>query len=204
MATALESLPKASAEELIFISQGFRDKQNKGLVAKIRKTIIDRKKHLFASESKHHDLINLFFTFASNRPKSYGVYKVQVADQLDEMLAHFEHDLCEAAESADSEHLTRLAQTMYLLKTGEFENIWWRIENRANDLNDQGKLDIYHVTNLTRAFSHAQNNRMCGTNKTFSNLEPVVIAGLDKVSDRDASHLMYAYSVREAGNPALY
>jgi len=25
------------------------------------------------------------------------------------MLAHYEHDLCDAAESADSEHLTRLA-----------------------------------------------------------------------------------------------
>jgi hypothetical protein len=60
------------------------------------------------------------------------------------------------------------------------------------------------VINIARAFSHAQNNRMSGTNKTFVNLEPVVLAQLDKVSDRDASHLMYAFSVREAGNPALY
>ena len=45
---------------------------------------------------------------------------------------------------------------------------------------------------------------MCGTNKTFANLEKVVLAGLDKVSDRDATHLMYSYSVREAGNPELY
>lgn len=35
-------------------------------------------------------------------------------------------------------------------------------------------------------------------------MEPIVLAGLDKISDRDASHLMYSYSVRDAGNPALY
>ena len=58
------------------------------------------------------------------------------ADELDELIAHYEHDLCEAGENADSEHLTRLAQTLYLLKSGEFENIWWRIENRVNDLNE--------------------------------------------------------------------
>jgi hypothetical protein len=45
---------------------------------------------------------------------------------------------------------------------------------------------------------------MCGTNKTFINLEKIVLANLDKISDRDATHLMYAYSVREAGNPELY
>jgi hypothetical protein len=93
---------------------------------------------------------------------------------------------------------------MYILKTGEFENIWWRIENRTNELWEKNKLDIYHVVNITRAFSHAQNNRMCGSNKTYFNLEKIVLQNLDKLSDRDATHLMYAYSVREAGNPELY
>ena len=45
---------------------------------------------------------------------------------------------------------------------------------------------------------------MCGTNKTYINFEKIVLANLDKISDRDATHLMYAYSVREAGNPELY
>lgn len=126
------------------------------------------------------------------------------AEELDELIANYEHDICEAALVADAEHLTRLAQTMYVFKTGEFENIWWRIENSTNALMEEGKLDIYHVTNITRAFSRSQHNRMCGTNKTFYNLEPVVLKNFDKVSDRDATHLMYAYSVREAGNPELY
>jgi hypothetical protein len=97
-------------QELMLIMQGFRDKQNKGLYAKVRKTLVDRKKQLMVeSADKHSDLINLFFTFASNRPKSYGVYRVYAADELDELIANYEHDLCEAAEAADAEHLTRLA-----------------------------------------------------------------------------------------------
>jgi len=48
-------------------------------------------------------LINLFFTIASCRPKNYGVYRNYAADELDEMIAHYEYDLCEAAENADAE-----------------------------------------------------------------------------------------------------
>jgi hypothetical protein len=47
--------------------------------------------------------------FASTRPKLYGVYRNYASEELNEMLAHYEHDLCEAAELADAEHLTRLA-----------------------------------------------------------------------------------------------
>jgi hypothetical protein len=45
---------------------------------------------------------------------------------------------------------------------------------------------------------------MNGKDKTFFNLEPVVLKNLDKASDRDATHLMYAYGVRNAGNPELH
>lgn len=176
MQHVLEILPKATHEELLFIIQGFRNKQSKNLYQKVRKTIVDGRKHLLAkSANKHHDLIDLIYMFASSRPKSFGNYRLIAADELDELIAHYEHDLCEAAEQADAEHLTRLAQAMYILKTGEFENIWWRIENRTNELREEKKLDIYHVVNITRAFSHAQNNRMCATNKTFVLLEKLVL-----------------------------
>lgn len=171
----------------------------------MRKTIIDGKKRLFAeSKDKHQDLSNLLYMFAASRPRSFGVYRVYAAEELDELIAHYEHELNEAAENVDGEHLTRLAQALYIFKTGEFENIWWRIETRVNELMEAKELDIYHVNNITRAFSRSQHNRSCGTNKTFYNLEPVILANLDKVSDRDASHLMYSYSIREAGNPELY
>jgi len=44
---------------------------------------------------------------------------------------------------------------------------------------------------------------MCGKDKTFFTFEPVVMKNLDKISDRDATHLMYAYGVRAVGNPEL-
>jgi hypothetical protein len=45
---------------------------------------------------------------------------------------------------------------------------------------------------------------MCGKDKTFFTFEPTVIKNLEKISDRDATHLMYAYGVRAVGNPELH
>jgi hypothetical protein len=55
--------------------------------------------------------------FASSRPKQFGVYRVYAAQELEELIAHYEHDLCDAAEKANPEQLTRIAQAMYILKT---------------------------------------------------------------------------------------
>ena len=77
-------------------------------------------------------MINTLFTFASCRPKNYGVYKNYANDEIEELMANYEHDLCEAGENADPEQLTRLAQTLYILRTTEFENVFWRVERRTN------------------------------------------------------------------------
>jgi len=99
MQHALETLPKATYDEILYIIQGFRNKQSKNLYQKVRKAIVDGRKHLLSSsDNKHNDLINLIFTFASSRPKSFGNYRLIAADELDELIAHYEHDLCEAAE----------------------------------------------------------------------------------------------------------
>ena len=45
---------------------------------------------------------------------------------------------------------------------------------------------------------------MCGKDKTFYALEPVLIKNLHKLSDRDVSNVMYAYGVRGLGNPELH
>lgn len=65
-------------------------------------------------------------------------------------------------------------------------------------------LDGYHLTNILRAFSGAQFNKMAGSEKTFVNLEPSVLAHLNDMSPREVSHVMYAYAVRDAGNPELH
>ena len=144
---------------------------------------------------------------ASNRPNQFGVYKVYAEEELNELLSHYEDDLKEISDKEgllDAEHLTRLAQALYILKSGEFEAIFQRIEASALRLDAQKKLDAYHVTNILRAFSHSQENRMCGKDKTYFALEKTLLAGLDKLSDRDATHAMYAYGVRNVGNPELH
>jgi hypothetical protein len=66
------------------------------------------------------DMVNLLFTFASNKPKDFGVYRLHTQDDVDELIAHYEPDLIENVFLLDAEHLTRLCQTLYLLKTREF------------------------------------------------------------------------------------
>ena len=45
---------------------------------------------------------------------------------------------------------------------------------------------------------------MCGKDKTFYTFEQTLLKGLDSLSDRDVTHLMYAYGVRKVGNPELH
>lgn len=45
---------------------------------------------------------------------------------------------------------------------------------------------------------------MVATDKTFIHLETHILKHLQDFSARDLSHVMYAYSVRGAGNPELY
>lgn len=132
------------------------------------------------------------------------MYKVYADEEINELLSHYDADLKEAAETLDGEHLTRLAQTLYILKSKDIEGVFRRIERQALDLHAQGKLDVYHVTNILRAFSHSLENKMCGRDKTFYTFEPTVLKGLESMSDRDATHLMYAYGVRNLGNPELH
>jgi hypothetical protein len=99
-------------------------------------------------------MVNLFYSFVSNKPRQFGVYKDVARDEIREVITLYEHDFIEVSQYLDAEYLTRFAQVMYLLKDESFENIWWRIENRIHDLaEEKGALDSYHIVNLLRAFS---------------------------------------------------
>ena len=136
MQRAYEQIDRCSAVELCQILQGFRQKANKGLVEKIRKTLVERREQLFPNGAETEDgremLINTMLTFASCRPKNYGTYKVYAKEGIEELVANYEHDLCEAGEGANPEQLTRLAQALYILQTTTFENIFWRVERRTH------------------------------------------------------------------------
>lgn len=61
------------------IMQGHRNKKSKDIYMKLRKLMIDNKdflnpKHKGQEQIWANNLANMFFSFASNRPKSFGVY----------------------------------------------------------------------------------------------------------------------------------
>jgi hypothetical protein len=45
---------------------------------------------------------------------------------------------------------------------------------------------------------------MAGKDKTYFNMEPRIIKDLEKINDRDLTHLMYCYGARNVGNPDLH
>jgi hypothetical protein len=69
---------------------------------------------------------------------NFGLYKVYAAEDINELLSHYESDLKTLAESPDTdpETLTRLAQALYLFKTGDFEGVFRRIEKSAVRANE--------------------------------------------------------------------
>ena len=87
--------------------QGFRQKKSKPIYRRVRELVISRKSDLFPNgietPESREVLVNLFFTIASCRPKNYGVYKIYAEEELAELIAHYEHELCEAAENANPE-----------------------------------------------------------------------------------------------------
>jgi len=162
---AIENGSAATPADVIDIIQGFRQRKSKDLYQRVRQSLVSRKAALFPhaktpeeEKKRAENIVNVLYTFASNKPAQFGLYKVYAAEDINELLSHYETDLKEIAEKEgllDAEHLTRLAQALYVLKTGDFENIFRRIDKSATDLHAQGKLDAYHVTNILRAFVHS-------------------------------------------------
>lgn len=124
------------------------------------------------------------------------------------MLAVYEEDLIDACEHLDADHVTRLAQAFYLLKSPNFDNIQWRVETRVNELvaskDSKEQLKSHHIVNVLRSFAHSKNNLTFGKDQTYYNLEAALLrckGGLDGLNDRDFSHVAYAFGVRAVGNP---
>lgn len=132
---ALEAIDTASATDLMDILQGFRKRNSKDMYMKIRKTFMNRKNQILPEAKKGEEkkraelLVDLMFTLASNKPQNFGVYRVYARDELNEMLSHYEEDLKECAFYLEPEHLTRLAQALYLFKTNEYESVFNMIED---------------------------------------------------------------------------
>ena len=161
---ALDTLEKTTDHmQIIEILQGFRPKSSKDLYMRVRKLLIEKKNQIFVLRTKgnsdnmqterYKNIVDTLFTLASNRPKINGVYTEYAKDDVNELLTHYEEDLKDMTLVLDPEYLTRLSQTLYILKTREFEGVFQRIEEGLN--NQKDKLDTYHVVNILRSFVHS-------------------------------------------------
>ena len=113
---AVEAIEGAStASDLIDILQGFRQRKNKDMYQRVVKQLVARKSKIFPQETdaklRSQSIINVLYSLASNRPNDFGVYKVYAAEDIDELLSHYEQDLKDAVVEGhlDADHLTRLA-----------------------------------------------------------------------------------------------
>ena len=121
-------------------------------------------------------MVNLLFSYASDRRMSNGSYSAYAREKVDSLLALCEDDLCEICPLLNSEEIVRLSMALYLMKSSRYENIWWRVENRVHDLaEEKGALDSYHISSIIRSFSKSQDNIMAGSDKLFYHLEPLII-----------------------------
>ena len=103
MKRAMEAIDQGSAatpSDVIDVLQGFRQRKNKDLYQRIRNALISRKASLFPQAKtpeeekiRAENLVNLFYSFASNRPNQFGVYKVYAVEEVNELLSHYEADL---------------------------------------------------------------------------------------------------------------
>lgn len=181
---ALDHIEKGidNAEDIHHIMQGHRNKFQADIYIKTKRSVIERKDLLIGEKQEGKEkewadkLVNIMFSLASNKPNKKGTFKNFDKDDIEELLTHYEHEFCDAAQYLDSEGITRLAQVMYLFKSVKFENIWWRIENRVHELIEvPNSFDTYNISTILRSFSKCQENRMAGSNKLFIHFEPTVL-----------------------------
>ncbi len=69
---------------------------------KLKKLLIDNKYKMNPEPKKGKEkiwadnMVNLLYSLASNRPTNFGVYARYARDEIEELLSHYENDLCEA------------------------------------------------------------------------------------------------------------
>ena len=75
---------------------------------KIKQQVLNNKVTV-SDEQTAIQTVNLLHGFITNSPKYFGIYKNYAKNDKEEILAHFEHELCEAAQYLDATNTVKLA-----------------------------------------------------------------------------------------------
>ena len=89
-----------------------------------------------------------------------------------------------------------------MFRINDYEQLLNRIELRAREIAE--KLEPVDGVNILRSFSRILQNKMWGSEKTYTDLEPTFLKNMDKIEPKDLTNLMYAYGIRKDGNPEIY
>ena len=83
-----------------YIMQGHRNRKSKDLYMKMRTSLINKKEQLVGQGNDKQwaaNLVNLFYSFVTNKPNKFGIYRNYAKDDLEELISVYEQDLINAA-----------------------------------------------------------------------------------------------------------
>ena len=108
-------LENCSLDEILHILFGFRETKNKKIYDKIANIIIAKKDSLV--HNKITDISKLLYTYASHKPKKYGINTLNPQRELVEKVVYaYETDLIDNIMKMDCTELSRIATSLYLLR----------------------------------------------------------------------------------------
>lgn len=110
-----KQLENCGADELMHVMLGFREIKNKKIFDKIANIIIAKKDQLV--KNKLEDISRLLYTYASHKPKAYGVNTLNPQrDLVEKVVRTYEEDLVENLMKMNAMEISRVASMLYLLR----------------------------------------------------------------------------------------
>ena len=198
-----------SLDEIYTVAFGFRSTKNKNLYDKIAETFIQRKNEFLLEKEKIPSIIpKMFYSLLSHKPKNHGTRTFfPHKELLTNLLESYEDELNNSIMKMDQEDIFRLTTSLYLMKTDLIDPLITRIERNLLKRMPSKKdaLSPFNLHGIIRAFSKMKEGKMCGSDKFFDEVEPLVINHIEtsKYSFQEFSDILYAYSVRGSGSEKL-
>lgn len=110
-----KQLENCGADELMHVMLGFREIKNKKIFDKIANIIIAKKDKLVIN--KLEDISRLLYTYASHKPKTYGINTLNPQkDLVEKVVRTYEEDLVENIMKMNVAEISRVASMLYLLR----------------------------------------------------------------------------------------
>jgi hypothetical protein len=115
-----EKLPSLNLNQLFVVLFGFRLHKDKGFFDKIVQIFISKKDNFFKKDPQNIPalLSNIFYAYASHKPKHYGVQTFYPhKDAIENLIMTYDKEMLENIIKMDQHQICRLTHALYLLKS---------------------------------------------------------------------------------------